>query len=307
METDREFQITLPSNASMKTSPDNRPANYTTTLGSPLNIEGEWEVALIDVQYPHNWMNIPKDVYILFTFQPKKLDRQFFVDIETITNYGKTAYSAETKDELKVAGKIDFVQLNQAAAVFIRLPKGYYATVTELVTVINQCIQDELNRMGPVAREKIKEIDIAYQVNPITRTLRLYLKGIDKLEVICLDKQVKSIFNKAKAELSDKAEVLGEEKLLWETISSIYVYTDIIKYQFIGDVKAPVLGLFPVQGKDGDQSYWCFQPPIYNPLQITDIPKINIQLVDDTGEEIPFAADGKVVVRLHFRRIRSLL
>ena len=140
------------------------------------------------------------------------------MDIETITNYRKTAYKAETKDELKAAGKIDFVQQNQAAAVFIRLPKGYYATVTELVTVINQCIQDELNRMGPVAREKIKEIDIAYQVNPITRTLRVYLKGIDKLEVICLDKQVKSIFNKAKAELSDKAEVLGEEKLLWERI-----------------------------------------------------------------------------------------
>jgi hypothetical protein len=78
MNTESEFQLTLPSNASITFSPDNKPANYTTTLPSPISLEGEWEVALIDIQYPHNWMNITKDVYIIFNFDTTK-KRQAFV------------------------------------------------------------------------------------------------------------------------------------------------------------------------------------------------------------------------------------
>ena len=65
MNTESEFQLTLPSNASITFSPDNKPANYSTTLPSPISLEGEWEVALIDIQYPHNWMNITKDIYLI--------------------------------------------------------------------------------------------------------------------------------------------------------------------------------------------------------------------------------------------------
>jgi hypothetical protein len=68
MNTENEFQLTLPSNASITFSPDNKPANYSTTLPSPISLEGEWEVALIDIQYLHNWLNIAKDVYIIFIF-----------------------------------------------------------------------------------------------------------------------------------------------------------------------------------------------------------------------------------------------
>ena len=72
MNTENEFQLTLPSNASITFSPDNKPANYTTTTPSPISLEGVWEVALIDIQYPHTWMNITKDVYIIFVFDTTK-------------------------------------------------------------------------------------------------------------------------------------------------------------------------------------------------------------------------------------------
>ncbi len=77
MNTGTEFQLTLPSNASITFSPDNKPANYTTTPPSPISLEGEWEVALIDIQYPHNWMNIPKDVYIIFIFDTTNKETSF--------------------------------------------------------------------------------------------------------------------------------------------------------------------------------------------------------------------------------------
>ena len=88
MNTENEFQLTLPSNASITFSPDNKPANYTTTVPSPISLEGEWEVALIDIQYPHNWMNITKSVYIIFLVDTPKKETSFrYQLIEALADY----------------------------------------------------------------------------------------------------------------------------------------------------------------------------------------------------------------------------
>ena len=64
--TDREFQITLPSNASMELYPENEATNYTTKLCYPLNLEGNWEVALVDLQYPIEMANVPSNTIMGF-------------------------------------------------------------------------------------------------------------------------------------------------------------------------------------------------------------------------------------------------
>ena len=120
-------------------------------------------------------------------------------------------------------------------------------------------------------------------------------------EIVCLDKQVKSILEQANPTLPDKKQILTREKLLVNTIPSIYIYSDIIKYQFVGDVKVLLLGVLPVQGVDGEQQYWSFNPPYYIPVSMSTISSVNIHLADDKGDEIPFFGDGKVVARLHFR------
>ena len=48
-----EFQVTLPSN--VKGNPRNTPVQYEKTLAKSLDLSGEWEVALINLSYPHNW------------------------------------------------------------------------------------------------------------------------------------------------------------------------------------------------------------------------------------------------------------
>ena len=126
-------------------------------------------------------------------------------------------------------------------------------------------------------------------------------------EIICLDKQVKSLLEQANPTLDDNTQIHTRGKLLLNTIPSIYIYSDIIKYQFVGDVKVPLLGVLPVQGVDGDQQYWSFNPPYYIPLSMSTLSSVNIHLADDKGDEIPFFGDGKVVARLHFRRVRGIL
>ena len=47
-----EFQVLLPSN--VKGNPQNKPNLYETELAKPLDLPGKWDVALINISYPHN-------------------------------------------------------------------------------------------------------------------------------------------------------------------------------------------------------------------------------------------------------------
>ena len=58
-----EFQVTLPSN--LKGNPRNTPVQYETTLAKSLDLSGEWEVALINLSYPHNWLVFEKPIQYL--------------------------------------------------------------------------------------------------------------------------------------------------------------------------------------------------------------------------------------------------
>ena len=53
-----DFYLTLPSNASMKMYPDNTLAHYITDLPRRIDLTGEWECGLAEIQYPHTWYNI---------------------------------------------------------------------------------------------------------------------------------------------------------------------------------------------------------------------------------------------------------
>jgi len=310
MNTENEFQLTLPSNASITFSPDNKPANYTTTLPSPISLEGEWEVALIDIQYPHNWMNITKDIYLIILIETSNKDKGFRTTLSAVLFNYKSKYEEECIELRKQLWGNKKVDDNDILLLYARLPKGYYANVGDLITTLNEEIQDSINGVAAFAsnREQTKEVNLVYRYNQIERRVQLFQTGmVGPPEIVCFDKQVKSILEQANPTLPDKKQILTREKLLLNTIPSIYIYSDIIKYQFVGDAKVPLLGVLPVQGVDGEQQYWSFNPPYYIPVSMSTLSSVNIHLADDKGDEIPFFGDGKVVARLHFRRVRGIL
>ncbi len=56
-----QFYVTLPSTSSFKYFPENKISSYTTRLHAPLRLKGEWEVALVEINYPRTWYNISGD------------------------------------------------------------------------------------------------------------------------------------------------------------------------------------------------------------------------------------------------------
>ena len=53
-----EFHITLPSNVIDLDT--NTPGVNETTLAYSLELPGTWEVVLIDITYPHTWLDVDK-------------------------------------------------------------------------------------------------------------------------------------------------------------------------------------------------------------------------------------------------------
>ena len=60
------FYLMLPSDASMNVFPNNTLSSYITRLPRPIELPGRWEVGLVEIQYPHTWFNVSKDVYRRF-------------------------------------------------------------------------------------------------------------------------------------------------------------------------------------------------------------------------------------------------
>ena len=94
-------------------------------------------------------------------------------------------------------------------------------------------------------------------------------------------------------------------KAYLEKISTLYIYCNLIKYQLVGNTEVPLLGVCPINGRDGEQVYWGFIPPYYIALNTKVIDCVEIKLTDEHGVLVPFDPSGKVVCRLHFRRKRA--
>ena len=53
-----QFYLTLPSNSSMEYFSANTLTNFKTKLAQPVELLGDWEVALAELQYPRSWYNL---------------------------------------------------------------------------------------------------------------------------------------------------------------------------------------------------------------------------------------------------------
>lgn len=100
------FYMTLPSNSSMQYYPNNKTCKFTTKLHTPLSLNGDYEVALVEIQFQCTWYNVRE------------------------TNNTITVFNKNTEDGIPLV-------LN------VTLPTGYYYTGEELIDMINASLDKE--------------------------------------------------------------------------------------------------------------------------------------------------------------------
>ena len=286
-----QFQVTLPSNSSIDLFPTNRPDRYSTKLAVPRELEGEWEVALIDIQYPLAWKTLHSDIQIGVV----------------PCQYGK---KKPQEDEFDKA-VYDYLALDpNEPTCYARftLPAGHYKSIQHVCEKLNKKLATAYADLGPKVGpspsfQYDEDEDVVTGTRPVDAvtifTDSIYLPRLLGLRLPQPRNRV-IMFEHYKEFRSDQPPE-------FDTLKSMYIYSDIIKYQMVGDVQAPLLGILPVQGRYREQVFWHFTPPYYIPVSKNHIETIEIRLCTDTGEVFPILGNGKVISRLHFRRKHSIL
>ena len=90
----------------------------------------------------------------------------------------------------------------------------------------------------------------------------------------------------------------------------IFIYTNIIEYQYVGDTKAPLLRVIDSKQRLKNGSVCELEPTHrivftnldYKKLLTNTIQSISIELRTETGQLVPFSGTGKVILTLQFKK-----
>jgi len=281
-----EFQITLLSN--VKSNPRNHAAEFETQLAKPIELNGQWEVALMDLSYPHNWVTLKDDYYVaLFTYLAE--------DETPVVNTIEGTIVDDIRKKIIESKVLEDMQIRKA----IRILAGNY-TNEELTQAVQESIQ---------AFRETKETTVKFDKN----TLKVEMNTSEKFALVCF--RNKSLLNLLG--FSEQTSKVGDlEYLNFENDTTVYakktpivepftvmlVYTDISEHCLVGDTQSPLLGYIPIVSKFGSQAHWCLNPVYYVKVKENVLTNITIKICTDQGELIPFEKGGQVICRLNFRK-----
>jgi hypothetical protein len=163
-----------------------------------------------------------------------------------------------------------------------KITPGYYVSIQVLV--------DELNKITPTIQFRYSN---TVQVSIDTSTVEsVYLSPMLALQLGFEPK-----INLLKLKHAQKQPYLNIGYP-----HQIFVYTDIIEPQFVGDTKAPLLRIVAMTDSNhGKVQSVAFENVHYFPLCKLSFDTIEILLKDHAGRNLPFAF-GTLTVTLHFKR-----
>ena len=115
-----EFYVTLPSNSSMQYFPDNKTSNFVTKLPRTLQLDGEWEVGLDEIVYPHIWYNIFEEKNSVEIYTPDNL----YLVFKTVEYSIQPGYYEKVQDVIDALYKAGLNNLTDVFYHMLILLKG---------------------------------------------------------------------------------------------------------------------------------------------------------------------------------------
>ena len=251
----------------MANYPQNTMANFTTELYEPLQMNGlSYEVALVEITIP----------------------------------------IIESHDA--ISGTLEIERIKDGRRVIIEFAASAYEgkMFADFYDDLNSKCFDALNDLGFVVQIEFKRKIFEYKneyvdMSNLPDGVRLYMYG-NIADVLSLDKSTdwrRMIINK---KTIGYARLNRLASLLKPLPDSIYVYSDIIEYQHVGDGYKQLLRNVHIQQTLSKQNI-IYDYPHYVPVSIRNtIPKIQISIKDGNNTLIPFKSGiDKVIAKLHFR------
>jgi hypothetical protein len=252
------FHLTLPSNSSLDSYPQNTVARFTVKLPETIQLDGDFEFGLAEIIYPHSWYNL------------NNLTRQYWIGVKS-----------EGRDIRQYYVK-----------------SGFYLDGTVLA--------NELTKQCAKAFSDIVDFSVKFGYNSITNKFSVETKGSQN--ALFMSSELQKILGIVIGTnpIGNQVVIATDVFDLNRSLNFIYVYCDVASYSIVGGVKAPLLRVCNVNGRNNEIHRTIYTHPHYVPVARKEFNCIEIFLSDELGQPFPFLF-GKSVVTLHFRRRHSLL
>jgi len=176
----------------------------------------------------------------------------------------------------------------------IKIPKGHYDSISQIGELITK-------RIDPVQQMKPNFSEITQKFEFSNKLYEMIFASLDANLFVRLG------YNAQTARIDDTTFSLarvdreGDIRGTLDELNTIFVYSDIVDYQIVGNTKATLMGVFPTTGRHYEQQSWQFNPFQYMGVSSEEIRSINMVLRTPQGDPVPFLS-GDSLCRLHFRR-----
>ncbi len=195
---------------------------------------------------------------------------------------------------------ITYVKSNQRKIIKINLVDGYYPNIEKLIEEINDTIQTN----SSIHKTIKSKLNIDY--SSLTKKATFTIKSNVNLIVLTISEKLAKLFG---IELNDNNEYETTQSFtsnypcdVFRGLHSMYVYTNIIERQIVGDSLVPLLRIIGIDNKNNDEHVTVrFNNLRYLPVSLNNIRTIEIDLRNEYGDRLPFQS-GTVIVSLHFRK-----
>ena len=307
------FYLTLPSNASMKMYPDNTLAHYITDLPRRIDLTGEWESGLAEIQYPYTWYNIGmydtwfflNETIAMGLTPSAKISAGYYKSPMTLMNHVNKGLNTMVTD--KVRAKLSYSAITQKMT--LHMTPGTEFTVPHR-SALGRMLGFEpsvvssppsLASAGPSVLGSIMSATAtATEMTSTVGNPRLGGRNIGLTPSAAVFLPPKETPDGPYTYRKEAEHVVQMD----QGFDNIYVYKNAVESRIVGDSVAPLLRALPVGGSHGETVSDRFTNIHYVPLLYSHFKSIEIDIRDDTGWRVPFEY-GRVTVTLHFRRRRT--
>lgn len=323
------FTVTCPSNSNMVSHPHNVGSNFILKLPKPLrfcrqtlNEDVQWQVAMLSIHYAHNFHNLCETCMIYMVVEAPKVRnmRPGFQSPECFS-IGYPPSPDAPCDEVEkslLASYITVPNIRTASTYVgldddgflgkVKLPSKHYASITsicdEIVFQFNKLFSPRYNIVLQIARNRDGRLTFSLKTGQrvMMYSTSSYIGHVLGLEsrIVIIPAEVSS---SGRAINLYKLENIGTRLPTLGGIQALYIYSDIVEYQVVGDTLSPLLAYVDVEKSPGERVGHICSPLVYLPVSKSDIDTIGIRICDEHGNEVNFPDDAEnVVVRLHFRK-----
>ena len=273
------FYLTLPSNSSFQFYPNNTLAHFTTQLAKEVDLQGQWEVGLSEIQYPHTWHNMnEKEGWI--NFKKNNLEKRLVLP----------PGQYDTPEQLTASLNQFFVKEKPAYRVRRR---------SSTLGYMDLAIARPISTTTP--RNESPQIIFTY--HPITKKASVTIQHGCEMDISPTLVRMLGLVN---SHMSAGTYHGVHNVDVHQGFYSLYIYCDVVDPQSVGDTQVPLLRIVPIEGESGQMITKTYEHIQYVPLLRKHFHTIEIDIKKDTGESVPFEL-GELVVTLHFRKQRPSL